>query len=54
MIINTNLMLIFLEVNGLHMECTNEEVASVGLSVADGSMDYEKLLDWIKNHVSAR
>ena len=48
------IMLTFLEVNGLHMECTNEEVASVGLSVADGSMDYEKLLDWVKNHVSAR
>ena len=48
------IMLTFLEVNGLHMECTNEEVASVGLSVADGSMNYEKLLDWVKNHVSAR
>ena len=48
------IMLTFLEVNGLHIECTNEEVASVGLSVADGSMNYEKLLDWVKNHVSAR
>ena len=54
MIINTNLMLIVLEVNGLHMECTNEEVASVGLSVADGSMSYENLLDWVKSHISTR
>jgi len=48
------IMLIFLEVNGLHMECTNEEVASVGLSVADGSMSYENLLDWVKSHISTR
>ena len=27
-------MLTFLEVNGIHMECTNEEVVEVGLSVA--------------------
>jgi len=47
-------MLTFIEVNGLHIECTNEDVASVGLSVADGSMKYEDLLEWVKNHVSAR
>ena len=27
-------MLTFLEVNGIHMECTNEEVVEAGLSVA--------------------
>lgn len=40
-------MLTFLEVNGIHMDCTNEEVATVGLAVADGSMDYESLLMWV-------
>ena len=34
-------MLTFLEVNGIHMECTNEEVVEVGLSVASGTMDYD-------------
>ena len=48
------IMLTFLEVNGLHIECTNEEVATVGLSVADGSMNYETLLEWVRDHVSAR
>ena len=43
-------MLTFLEVNGIHLSCTEDEVASVGLSVAAGIMSYEKLLQWILNH----
>ena len=45
-------MLTFLEVNGIHMDCTNEDVATVGLSVADGSMSYEELLAWVRDHAS--
>ena len=44
------IMLTFLEVNGIHMDCTNEDVVHAGLSVADGSMDYEDLLAWVKEH----
>ncbi len=40
-------MLTFLEVNGIRMVCTNEEVARVGLAAADGSMKHEELLAWI-------
>ena len=43
-------MLTFLEVNGLRVECTNEEVAEVGLAVAAGTMDYEALLAWVREH----
>ncbi len=43
-------MLTFLEVNGVRMDCTNEDVARVGLAVADGSMGYEELLDWVRKH----
>ena len=43
-------MLTFLEVNGIHMDCTNEEVATVGLAVASGSMGYEELLSWVQEH----
>ena len=45
-------MLTFLEVNGIRMHCSNEEVATVGLSVADGSMSYEELLSWVRSHSS--
>ena len=43
-------MLTFLEVNGIHMECTNEEVVEVGLSVASGTMGYDGLLQWVRDH----
>ena len=43
-------MLTFLEVNGIRVECTDEEIVRAGLSLADGSMDYEKLLAWIREH----
>lgn len=43
-------MLTFLEVNGVHMDCTNAEVSEVGLSVAAGNMSYEQLLDWVRKH----
>ena len=48
--IGVYVMLTFLEVNGIRLDCTNEEVVHVGLSVADGSMDYDALLAWIKEH----
>ena len=40
-------LLTFLEVNGIKIRPTNEEVARVGLSVAAGEMKYQDLLDWI-------
>lgn len=43
-------MLTFLEVNGIHMDCTNDDVIHVGLSVADGSMKYDDLLEWVREH----
>lgn len=43
-------MLTFLEMNGIRMEYTTEELVHVGLSVADGSMKYEPLLKWVHDH----
>lgn len=43
-------MLTFLEVNGIRVDCTNEDVVCAGLSVADGTMDYDGLLVWIREH----
>ena len=43
-------MLTFLEVNGIHLECTNEDVVQAGLGVADGSIGYEELLTWVRSH----
>ena len=43
-------MLTFLEVNGIRMECTNEEVVQAALGVAAGKMGYEDLLAWVRSH----
>ena len=45
-------MLTFLEANGIGVEADNEEVASVGLAVASGTMKYEVLLDWVRKHIA--
>ena len=43
-------MLTFLEVNGIHMDCTNDDVAETGMAIASGKMDYNALLQWVKEH----
>ena len=40
-------MLTFLEVNGIHVECRDEEIVRVGFALAEGIMGYEELLEWI-------
>ena len=43
-------MLTFLEVKGIYMSCTNDEVVEMGLGLADGSIGYDALLKWIREH----
>jgi len=44
------IMLIFLEVNGARLECTDDDIVQAALAVADGSLDYPGLLEWVKKH----
>lgn len=43
-------MLVFLAINGVEIECTQQELIDVGLSLADGTMNAEKLLIWLSSH----
>ena len=43
-------MLTFLEVNGIRLDCTNNEIIEVGLAVASGAMGYDALLKWVRSH----
>lgn len=43
-------MLTFLEVNGIHIDCTDEEIVETGLAVASGQKGYDDLLVWVKEH----
>lgn len=44
-------MLIFLQINGASLTCTNDDVIRLGLGVASGSMKYDAMLDWIQTFV---
>ncbi len=44
------IMLTFLEMNGIRIQCADDELVHIGLSVADGSMKYEELLQWVREH----
>ena len=43
-------MLSFLEMNGIRISCTDDELVEIGLSVADGSKGYDDLLEWVRDH----
>ena len=42
-------MLVFLELNGVTLQCTDEDVIRAGLDTAAGSMDYDALLRWVSD-----
>ena len=43
-------MLSFLEMNGIKLSYTDSELVQIGLSLASGTMSYEELLSWVRNH----
>lgn len=48
--IGVYVMLSFLELNGIRIWASNEDVVNLGLSVADGSAGYNDILKWIQTH----
>ena len=43
-------MLSFLEINGIHLSYTDDELIELGLGLASDKISYEDLLSWIKTH----
>lgn len=50
--IGMHVMLTFLEVNGIKLECADNDIVNAGLGVASGKMSYEDLLAWVIYHKS--
>ncbi|MBQ6622545.1 MAG: type II toxin-antitoxin system death-on-curing family toxin [Mogibacterium sp.] len=48
--IGVYVMLSFLELNGIRTDATNADVVQLGLGIADGTMQYEEVLMWIRKH----
>ncbi len=43
-------MLVFLAYNGIEIECTEDELYSLFLGLADSLVTFEDLVNWIMNH----
>ena len=43
-------MLVFLDINGLPVTCTDDELITLGLGLADSSIAESELIDWIISH----
>lgn len=43
-------LLSFLELNGIYIEATDDDVVEAGLAIARGEMKYDGLYEWIINH----
>jgi death-on-curing protein len=43
-------MLAFLEMNGLPISCTNDELIDIGLDLAESTIDEAGLIEWIISH----
>jgi len=41
-------MMTFLEIEGIKMNCTSDDIITLGKSVASGTMKYDEILEWIK------
>jgi len=48
--IGAHAMLVFLALNGIELDYTQRQLYEMILSVADGSTDYEGLLNWVLEH----
>ena len=44
------IMISFLELNGIKIDATNDEVYSLGMAVAEGTSDSTAILEWINSH----
>ena len=49
--IGVYVMLVFLELNGMEIDCADEELAALGLGVASGEMKDEDIMFWILSHM---
>ena len=43
-------MISFLEINGIHLSYTDDELINLGLSVAQNKTTYPELLAWVRTH----
>ena len=48
--IGAHTMLVFLALNGIELEYTQEELTNIIINTASGSSSFEELVEWVINH----
>ncbi|UEA30736.1 type II toxin-antitoxin system death-on-curing family toxin [Granulicatella elegans] len=48
--IGIDVMLVFLELNRIVLKQTDEEIVKLGIGVASSELDYDSILEYIRNH----
>jgi len=43
-------LLVFLHLNGIVVKATNGDVTNLGMGIANGTLTYDDVLDWINKH----
>lgn len=43
-------LLVFLHLNGIVVKATNDDVTNLGMGIANGTLTYDDVLDWINKH----
>jgi|SRR5690554_513112 len=49
--IGVAVMLLLLQINGVKVQYTQDELVKLGLDIAKGSLDEKGIKQWIKNHI---
>ena len=44
-------MMVFMEINGYPITCTDDELITLGWGLADSSISEAELVDWINSHI---
>lgn len=52
--IGVHTMLTFLSLNGIEIDCMQNELADIGLKVASGNMSADELVEWICNNTDSQ
>ncbi|MCI5727915.1 MAG: type II toxin-antitoxin system death-on-curing family toxin [Clostridium sp.] len=43
-------MLVFLQLNGIFINCGDKEIVELGIGIAEGKFDDKYIINWIENH----
>ncbi len=48
--IGAHVLLVFLAMNGIELDCTDQELADMALAVASGKMQFDGVVKWVLDH----